>query len=72
MLAPLDRGFAMGLPSAGNPASQLLSDLQELNRVRALQDGVVPLKVWLEQARVLAGPRVEGEVFGRAWGRVGA
>jgi hypothetical protein len=66
LLQGIDRGFVRSLPNAPNAAAQLLSDIEELNRAGALADATVPLRLWLESAVALAGPRQEAEVFRRA------
>src|SRR5262245_38526446 len=57
--------FVASLPYASSPASQLLSDLEILNRTERLTDGSAPLEIWLEAAKRLATSRVEAEVFQR-------
>lgn len=66
LLSHLDPAFVGSLPELSTPASQLLSDLGELNRTAQLADGSVPLKVWLENARALSAGRLEGDAFVRA------
>jgi hypothetical protein len=63
LLAHLDRRFVASLPRASTQAAQLLQDLSHLNGIAALQDGTVPLRTWLENAVLMAGPRPEGGVF---------
>jgi hypothetical protein len=66
LLAGIAPAFVASLSEAPNLASQLLSDLGELNRTPRLCDNTVPLKQWLQNAIVLTSARPEGEVFGRA------
>jgi hypothetical protein len=66
LLARMDERFVASLPDMPDRASQLLSDLSQLNLTERLADSSVPLKLWLENAATLAGRRVEGEVFRRA------
>lgn len=65
LLAGLNEVEAM-LPSASDPAGQLLSDLLKLNAMGRLRDGTVPLVTWLETALHLTKVRIESEVFERA------
>lgn len=48
LLSGIAAGFAASLPRKNNILLQFLSDLNELNTVRALEDGEVPLRIWLE------------------------
>lgn len=66
MLSGINLGFVAGLTIASSPGAQLLQDLQELNRVGALADGTVPLKIWLKNAMTLSAFRRETAVFVRA------
>jgi hypothetical protein len=66
LLAGLSPVFVNRLEVAPTPADQLLRDLDALNAAGTLDDGTVPLLTWLENATVLAGPRVEAAVFQRA------
>ena len=59
LLAGLDPAFFKRLPGASDSSAQIFRDLNELNRIERLSDGTVPLKVWLENAVHLFGPRVE-------------
>lgn len=70
LLAGVEAGFVATLPQAATPGEQLLTDLDELNAVRALADGSVPLAIWLGNAVRLAGGRVEVTIFERALDRV--
>ena len=63
LLSGLDPGYTQGLPTALSSGAQLLMDLDELNRARELQDGILPLRIWLENAAVLLGPRDEGALI---------
>src|SRR5262249_34017572 len=44
-------------------SSQILGDLQQLNAVDRLQDGTVPLVLWLKNAISLVEPRAEKSIF---------
>jgi SIR2-like protein/effector-associated domain 5 (EAD5)-containing protein len=66
LLGGIDSALVAAFPSAGNPASQLLSDLTELDRLGRLPDDSVPLATWLQNAISLAGPRREARVFKEA------
>src|SRR6185503_15390510 len=63
LLRGIDPAFVAGLAEVPNLASQLLSDLSELNRVERLRDQTVPLAQWLENALAVAGSRAESAVF---------
>ena len=63
LLSGIDRGIVAGLPSAENPAAQLLVDLSELNDLGALENGTVPLHTWLANAAQLAAMRREAALF---------
>jgi hypothetical protein len=66
LLLGIDPHLVASLPSAPNPAAQILSDLSALNEIGQLTDGTIPLQIWLMNAEALTGPRREGEVFRRA------
>lgn len=66
LLQGLDRAFVASLPRAPDDASQLFTDLVEMNRAERLVDGSVPLHVWLRTAASLARSRRESKVFLRA------
>jgi hypothetical protein len=61
----LGPALVASLPSGTTPAAQLLIDLNELNRIDAV-DGSVPLRTWLKTAAHLAAVRREAELFLRA------
>jgi hypothetical protein len=63
LFAGVDSRLVMGLPVARSGRAQLLVDLMEMNRIATLADGTVPLVGWLGNAILLAGPRLEAEVF---------
>lgn len=66
LLAGMDPTLVATLPLSPTPAGQLWSDLHELNRAGALLSGEAPLRVWLKNAKLLAGPRVQAAVFQEA------
>lgn len=66
LLGGLDAALVARLPSAQDPSGQILSDLHELNAIPALEGETAPLRVWLENAASLAGPRVQAKVFREA------
>jgi hypothetical protein len=66
LVAALDPHLRMSLPLVSSPGGQILSDLNELNRVGQLPDGTVPLRIVLQTAEYLAGPRQETQVFKQA------
>jgi endonuclease G len=65
LLAPFNRQFVGSLQPAGNAVGQLSMDLHRLNRIERLEDGTVPLKVWLNQALLLTGHEVQAQLFRR-------
>src|SRR5262245_21191019 len=65
LLGALDRALVASIPVASSPAAQILTDLQELDRMGTLPDGSIPLRVCLETGIALLGPRREAEVFRR-------
>ncbi len=71
LLAGIHPSLIAGFPTAPAPSSQLLEDLTVLNQIERLSDGTVPLSIWLKNALLLAGPRVEAEVFKRALAALG-
>jgi tetratricopeptide (TPR) repeat protein len=66
LLTGIDLVVRESLGASQARSGQILRDLDALNQMRQLSDGSVPLQVWLTNARNLAGPRVQGEVFGSA------
>ena len=66
LMAGIDGRFVAGIGTASSPAAQLLVDLHALNDAGALEDGKVPLGIWLANAAQLAGPRIQAAVFARA------
>jgi hypothetical protein len=66
LIAGLPPTFTAGLPRAEQEGAQLLTDLLRLNQVSQLDDGIVPLREWLETAELLAGPLPEAAVFREA------
>ena len=66
MMSGIAPGFVASLATAASPAAQLLQDLHALNSVGSLEDGTLPLKIWLQNAVTLSGPRRESAVFRRA------
>lgn len=71
LLSGIDRSFVASMPHAGNPSSQLLSDLHTLNGVRALDDGSVPFRSWLSTALAQSRGRRESAVFQAALAGMG-
>lgn len=59
LLGTLPADFVASLPDAPSHSSQILSDLDELDGV-ILQDGTIPLLVWLRRAVHLAGSKSQG------------
>jgi hypothetical protein len=51
------------LPTIEDPASQLLSDLNHLNKMPRLADGTDPLRTWLETAELLRGEFEAAKIF---------
>ena len=61
LLHGLPAGFVALMPVLAVPRQQLLADLQRLNTARPLADGTVPLRIWLDNARMLViGEPAEG------------
>lgn len=56
LIAGMDPVFVLTLPVSPSPGTQLLSDLQTLNGLEPLEDGSVPLRRWLQNAILRAGP----------------
>src|SRR5262245_57659661 len=63
LLGGIAPALVESLPICANHSSQILSDLHVLNAADQLGDGVAPLRLWLENALALAGPRSEADVF---------
>lgn len=57
LLGSLDPAYVAGLPELGDPAGQLLKDLQAFNREERLADGSVPLLQWLHIGTALTSGR---------------
>lgn len=72
LMAGMDGGFVAQLVIAASPAAQVLLDIDALAKTGALADGTVPLRIWLDNAALLAGPRVEAAVFARYRDRMSA
>lgn len=70
LVESLDPGLRASLPVHKAPKEQILSDLLILNRCKPLKDGEVPIKKWLETAKSLSTPRIEGEIFGRLYDKL--
>lgn len=65
LLRGIDPGVVRGLPTRPTGSEQVLSDLTELNRIRALPDGSIPLRLWLLNASDLV-PRAAAGAFSEA------
>lgn len=65
LLGGIDRAYTSTLSIAAAPAAQLLSDLTALDDAERLQDGSIPLRLWLENAIFLAAMRGQTELFQR-------
>lgn len=63
LLGGIDTALGAAFPGSNSPAGQLLTDLDELNKLGRVADGSVPLATWLRNALALAGPRREAAVF---------
>jgi tetratricopeptide (TPR) repeat protein len=63
------RLFAM-LPAVTGSSVEILEELHALKAMGQVEDGSVPLEVWLRNAEVGAGPRAEAAVFRRFAERV--
>lgn len=63
LLARIDARFVATLPTGMSRGGQILRDLSALNAVEALDDGTIPLEIWIENATILAGLRPEARVF---------
>jgi hypothetical protein len=72
LLSGMQPGLAADLPMARNPSSQLLSDLQVLNRIMPARDRASPLEIWLHSALELSRVRDEAQTFREALDELGA
>lgn len=63
LLSGIDKNFVAQLRRSDDASSQLLHDLDELNAIDELEDGTVPLVLWLQNAVYLAKSRPEGRKF---------
>lgn len=63
LLAGISDEFVASLPSADNPSAQILSDINVMMSAGALQDGIRPLMLWLQNAAQLARPRQWVKIF---------
>ncbi len=68
--AGLPEALLAMMPLGENAGDQLLKDLSYLNGIDALDDGSVPLHLWLETAALVSSSRREAEVFRRALARM--
>lgn len=66
LLTGISPHFVYTLPTNSESQHQSLSELAELNDVGTLADGSVPLKIWLENAALLATAEKEVCVFKQA------
>lgn len=65
LMTGLHPAFLASLPSAGAPQSQLLVDLNEMNRIPSIEGGVIPLEHWLRTAAFLVPARPQAQKFFR-------
>jgi hypothetical protein len=63
LLAGIDPGYVDELATDPSPSKQLSSDLEAMNRVERLDNGDVPLRLWLSTAVRLTSSRREAVVF---------
>jgi hypothetical protein len=63
LFAGVDPQFVAGLARASIPGEQLLLDLDALNSAGILENGSMPLAIWLDNALTLAGLREEASIF---------
>jgi hypothetical protein len=54
------------MPEGRNRGERLLGDLYSLNKIRALEDGSVPLRLWLEAAALMSRLQPKAAAFRRA------
>lgn len=66
LVASLDRSLIATFSAGRTSGERLWHDLSGLNGIASLEDGSVPIRTWLQTARLLAGPRRETAVFERA------
>lgn len=66
LLAGVDEHFIAALPTAATPSGQLWRDLVEMNRTDILDNGTLPLAIWLANVLLIAGSRSESAFFERA------
>lgn len=69
LLAGVQGNFIAGLASAATPSAQILRDLTALNEAGTLQDGSIPLELWLRNAIQLAGPLTASAIFRKTLNR---
>jgi transcriptional regulator with AAA-type ATPase domain len=72
LLERIDPVFVAGLPSQSSHAQQLYGDLTELDKAAWLDDGTVPLAVWLNNAVMLVRSPAARKVFEGALAELGA
>lgn len=63
LLAGVNPVYSADLPVIGSPRAQLLADASELDQLRRLADGSVPMAAWLRAGVFLTDAREEGKVF---------
>jgi hypothetical protein len=63
LLAGIDQKFVASLALVAAPGPQILMDLNALNAVEGLDDGSVPLIIWLRNAWLLVLPERQSAVF---------
>jgi hypothetical protein len=71
LLSGMQPGLSAGLPIASDPSSQLLSDLQVLNRIMPADAQASPLAIWLKSAFALSRATEKGQAFQRALDELG-
>ncbi|HLM74909.1 MAG TPA: hypothetical protein VK459_19505, partial [Polyangiaceae bacterium] len=62
LLEGIDPAVVSELPKGLAPSDQILSDLTELNRIGRLDDGSIPLEIWILNAVSLV-PRAAAAAF---------
>ncbi|WP_437660621.1 hypothetical protein [Sorangium sp. So ce1182] len=70
LLVGLDPALVAGLSEAVAPGEQVLTDLDALNAAGELQDGTVPVAIWLKNAVALVATRKEAAILQRALNQV--
>ena len=70
LLCDIQHDLSASLPVFQDPRHQIASDLEELNRVGRLSDKSVPMRQYLENARVLASPHPSAALFDLYAGRL--